>query len=366
MLNRRRALLAGSLVGVTLLAAACGSGAKSPSTSGGGSSAQAGGKIGLLLPETQTPRYEKYDKPYFLAAVKAACPSCTVDYYNANSSASQQQSQAQDALTNGDKVLVVDPVDSASAASIAVAAKQHNVPVIAYDRLITGGPIDYYVSFNNVKVGLLQGTALVNKLTQNGTIHTGQIVWINGAPTDNNAKLFKQGATEAMQGKVRVCREYDTPNWSPASAQNEMQQAITACGKNNIVGVYSANDAMGTGAVAAMLAAGFTTIPPLTGQDADLNAIQRILTGQQYMTVYKAIKPEATAAAQLAVGLLRGKHPTEPDSTPNGVGNVPSVLLTPVAVFKNNIKSTVLADGFITKAELCAGQFAAACTAAGI
>ena len=345
-------LLAGGL-----LTLACGGGG---GTTGGSSSS--GGKIGLLLPETKTARYESKDRPLFEAKVKALCSGCSVLYQNANQDAAAQQSQAEAMLTNGVKVLVLDAVDGAAAAQIAVKAKQAKVPVISYDRLVTGtDALNYYLSFDNAKVGQLQGTALLTAL--NGKANAS-VVFINGSPTDNNAKLFKQGAHSVLDGKVTVAKEYDTPDWSPDKAQQEMAGALTAL-NNKVDGVLAANDGTGGGAIAAMKSAGVKPLPPVTGQDAELAAIQRIVAGDQYMTVYKAIKAEAEAAASLAVtktpdsSTLNGK-------VNNGAVDVPSVLLTPVAVTKANIKDTVVADGFWTKTDICTADFAAACTAAGI
>jgi len=335
------------------------------STSTGGSTS-ATYKIALLLPESKTARYESKDRPLFEAKIKALCSGCTILYSNANQDATQQQSQAEAALTNGAKVLVLDAVDGKAAAVIAEKAKAQKVPVISYDRLITGtGAVNYYISFDNAKVGQLQGTALLQAL---GSKTSASVVMINGAPTDNNAKLFKQGAHSVLDGKVTIAKEYDTPDWSPDAAQTEMTQALTAL-SNKVDGVYAANDGTGGGAIAAMKAAGVKPIPPVTGQDAELAAIQRIVSGDQYMTVYKAIKPEAEGAAQLAFTLASGKTPdaaTVNGKTNNTTIDVPSILLAPVAVTKANVKATVIADGFWTAADICTATFAAACTAAGI
>ena len=264
--------------------------------------------------------------------------------------------------------------NSAAAGAIADKAKAQGVPVIAYDRLILNSDgVNYYISFDNVEVGKLQAQSLIDKLNAEG-IQNPTIVMINGSPTDNNASLFKQGAHSVFDplvaaGKLTIAKEYDTPDWSPDQAQNEMQQALTALG-NKVDGVYCANDGTASGAIAAMKTAGLSPLPPVTGQDAELAAIQRILVGEQYMTVYKAIKPEADAAAQLAYDLLT-KTPV-PDSmtngktTNNGTIDVPSVLLTPVAVTKDNIKSTVVADGFWTVDQICTADYASACAAAGL
>jgi D-xylose transport system substrate-binding protein len=335
-------------------------------TGGGGTS----GKIALLLPESKTARYESQDRPLFEAKMKELCPDCEIVYSNADQDASKQQNQAEAAITEGVKVMVLDPVDSASAAAIVNRAKQSDIPVVSYDRLITGAPVDYYISFDNVKVGKLQGEALSQKLADDGN-PKGPIVKINGAPTDNNAKLFKQGSNDVFAQKgVAIAKQYDTPDWSPDKAQTEMEQAITAVGKNKIKGVYAANDGTAGGAIAAMKSAGMDPKQiPVTGQDAELAAIQRILAGEQFMTVYKAIKPEAETAAQLAFDLLQGKQPTGDvvnGQTDNGQGQIPSVLLQPVAVNKDNVKDTIVKDGFWTADQICTGQYKQACADAGI
>ena len=332
------------------------------------------GKIALLLPETKTTRYETADRPDFEAKLKTLDPKVQIIYNNANQDANAQLSQAEAALTNGAKVLVLDPVDSAAASAIADKAKAANVPVIAYDRLILNSPsVNYYISFDNFQVGVLQATSLLQKLQAAG-LKKATIVMINGSPTDNNAKLFKQGAHSVIdplvqQGVIKIAKEYDTPDWSPDQAQTEMQQALTALG-NKVDGVYCANDGTASGAIAAMKAAGLKPLPPVTGQDAELAGIQRILAGEQYMTVYKAIKPEAESAAQLAYDLLTKTavpaDMTGGKTTNNGNIDVPSVLLTPIAVTKDNIESTVVKDGFWTAAQICTDQYQSACQAAGV
>ncbi|HET6951978.1 MAG TPA: sugar ABC transporter substrate-binding protein [Acidimicrobiales bacterium] len=339
------------------------------STSAGGEGGDGGVKIALLLPETKTARYETQDRPLFEAKVEELCAECEILYSNADQDASKQQSQAEAALTNGADVLVLDPVDSASAASIVAQAKQRDVPVISYDRLITDADIDFYISYDNEKVGELQATALTEKLAADG-VASGALVMINGAPTDNNATLFKEGAHSVLDGSgYDVGVEFDTPDWSPDKAQSEMEQAITQLGKDGFVGVYAANDGTGGGAIAAMKAAGITPLPPVTGQDAELAAIQRILVGEQFMTVYKAIKPEAEIAAEVAIALARGEDPPEEwvnQQVDNGKGDIPSQILDPVSVTKDNVKDTVVADEFWTVDEICEGSFATACQEAGI
>ena len=353
-------------VGIVVVLTACSSPAKTDTT--GGTAKKL--KIALLLPETKTARYETQDRPLFEAKVKELAPDIEILYSNANQDANEQQSQADAALTNGANVLVLDPVDSASAASIVAKAAAKKVPVISYDRLILGAKVDYYVSFDNEQVGVLQGTALLDKITKDGNAGKA-IVMINGSPTDNNATLFKKGAHSILDGKVTIGAEYDTPDWSPDKAQTEMDQAITKLGKTGFVAVYCANDGTCGGAIASMKGAGIDpkTIPT-TGQDAELAGIQRILLGEQYMTIYKAIKAEANTAAELAVSLAQGKG--APSSmTLSKVNNkqmdVPSVLLKPVVVTKDTIKSTVVADGFWKVADILnTPELQAAGTAAGL
>jgi D-xylose transport system substrate-binding protein len=350
---------------MALGAAGCGGDDESGGGGGGGGEAK---QVALLLPESKTTRYEAQDRPLFTAKLKQECPNCELIYSNADQDAAKQQQQAEAAITRGADVLVLDPVDSASAASIVTRAKQSKIPVISYDRLITDADVDYYISFDNEQVGKLQGESLVKALeSPSGK----QIVMINGAPTDNNAKLFKTGAHSVLdQSGVKIGKEYDTPDWSPDRAQSQMEQAITALGKTNIDGVYAANDGTGGGAIAAMKSAGLNpTDIPVTGQDAELAAIQRILAGEQYMTVYKAIKPEAEAAARLAVALARGQQPPAGlvnGKVDNGQKQVDSVLLKPVAVTKDNVADTVIKDGFVKPEEVCKGRYASACQDAGI
>jgi D-xylose transport system substrate-binding protein len=368
MLKLRTLAVIFAFVGVMALAA-CGDDDDGGSNGGGGGGDSGGGSgsIALLLPESKTARYESQDRPNFERKAKELCADCEIIYSNADQDAAKQQQQAEAAITKGAKVLVLDPVDAASAGSIVSRAKQSQIPVISYDRLITDADIDYYISFDNEQVGKLQGESLVKKLEEDGA--KGDIIMINGAPTDNNAKLFKEGAHSVIDGSdYKVAKEYDTPDWSPDKAQQEMEQAITAVGKGGFVGVYAANDGTAGGAIAAMKGNGIDpTKIPTTGQDAELAAIQRILIDEQYMTVYKAIKAEAEAAAELAVALATGEDPpAADDKIDNGTKQVPSILLTPVAVTKDNINDTIIKDKFWSADEICTGKYAAGCKAAGI
>jgi D-xylose transport system substrate-binding protein len=360
----RYATLAATLAAAVL---AAGLGACGDDDNGGGGGE--GKQIALLLPETKTTRYEAHDRPAFEAKVKELCPDCEVIYANASQDATKQQTQAEAAITKGADVLVLDAVDTASAAPMVERAKQSDIPVLAYDRLISDTKIDYYVSFDNVRQGRLQGQSLLDGLGSNPSGKS--IVMINGSPTDPSAGDYKQGAHEVLdKSGVEIAKEYDTPDWSPDKAQREMEQAVTALGKDKLAGVYSANDGMAGGAIAALKGAGVDPASvPVTGGDAEVAALQRILAGEQYATIYLTIRKQAEVSAQIAVAAANGEEPpgdlldTKVD---NGAGEVPSVLLTPVVVTRDNMADTVIADGFYEPSEICTGQFAKACEEAGI
>jgi D-xylose transport system substrate-binding protein len=371
---RKYGVFAVCLLAAAMLLAACGSSnnsSSSSSTSSGSSTAAAGGskggKIAFLLPENQTARYESSDRPLFEKDVKALCSSCSIIYANATQDASKQQSQAEAAIAQGAKVIVLDPVDGAAAAAIVNQANAKKIPVISYDRLLLNSKPDYYVEFDSPSVGKIQATTLVDKLKKDGK--SGSIIMINGAPTDNNAKLFKQGALSVLdKSGFKIAKSYDTPDWTPAKAQTEMDQAISAVGKNGFVGVYAANDGTAGGAIASMKGAGIApSTRPTTGQDAELAGIQRILIGDQYMTVYKPIKPLASTAAKWAVDLLNGKKPSDTNTTENnGKVDVPTLKIPVKPVVATTVKSTVVADKYWTPAQICTSAYAAACKKYGI
>jgi D-xylose transport system substrate-binding protein len=351
--------------------AACGGDDDSSSSGGGGGGGDSGGggkTIALLLPETKTTRYEEKDRPLFEAKVKELCPDCKVFYQNASQDANKQQQQADAAITKGASVLVLDAVDVASVGPIVQHANQKNIPVIAYDRLIPDQDIAFYVSFDNVKQGRVQAQSLLDKL---GSADGKSIVMVNGAPTDPSAGDYKKGAHQVFdKSGVKIAKEFDTPDWSPDKAQTEMEQSITSLGKDGFVGVYSANDGMAGGIIAAMKGNGVDPqSKPVTGGDSEAAAIQRILTGEQLSTIYLAIKQQAETSAALAVDAAHGKMDPDgiaKDKVDNGSKKVDSVLLDPIAVTKDNIQDTVIKDGFLTVDEICTGKYAAACKEAGI
>src|SRR4051795_13423761 len=364
----RLAALVAFALAVSVLLVACGGGSDETTSSKGSSSTSSTAKaatIGLLLPETKTARYEAHDRPTFQAKVKQLCPNCKQLYQNASQDAQKQLSQAEAMLASGADVLVLDAVDVGSVGPIIKEANKKNVPVIAYDRLISKEKIAGYVSFNNVRQGRIQAQTLVDKIGS-----SKPIVMVNGAPTDPSAGDYKNGAHQVFDKSAAIKKEYDTQDWSPDKAQREMEQAITALGKNGFAGVYSANDGMASGIIAAMKGAGIDPkTRPTTGGDGELAALQRIVTGDQYSTIYLTINKQAEAAAEWAVALAQ-KKPVPAGlvnaKTDNGAIQVPSVLLTPVAVTRKNIMSTVVKDGFYKVSDICTSKYAAGCKAAGL
>ncbi|MCX4697252.1 substrate-binding domain-containing protein [Streptomyces sp. NBC_01352] len=358
----RRAAVAVVVSALAVSAAACGKAGDDDSDSGSSSDSKS---IGLLLPDNVTARYEKFDKPYFEDKVKALCSDCTVEYANAAADSAKQAQQVSSMITKGVKVIVISAQDSAAIKSSIQSAVDKGVKVIAYDRLAQG-PVSAYVSFDNVKVGELQGQALIDALGSKATPKS-KVVMINGDDADPNAAQFKEGAHKALDGKVDIAYE-QSGLWKDTVAAQKMSAAITQLGAKNIAGVYAANDGMAGGIATALKGAGISGIP-LTGQDAELAGIQRIVAGTQSSTVYKAFKPEAEAAAQLAVNLLDGKSIDDlaTETLTSGSGDkVPSQLLTPVSVTVDNIQDTVIKDKLYTVADICTATYAAKCKAAGL
>ncbi|MER5431375.1 substrate-binding domain-containing protein [Streptomyces sp. NPDC002588] len=358
----RRVVIGATAVSMALSIAACGK-AGDDKDSGSDSSSSGGKSIGLLLPDSVTARYDKFDKPFFDAKVKALCSDCTLEYANAAADPAKQAQQVSSMVTKGVKVIAISAQDSAAIKSSLQAAANKGVKIVAYDRLAQG-PVSGYVSFDNVKVGELQGQSLLDALGSKATTKA-KVVMINGDDADPNAAQFKEGAHKALDGKVDIAYE-QSGLWKDTVAAQKMSAAITQLGAKNIAGVYAANDGMAGGIANTLKGAKISSIP-LTGQDAELAAIQRIVAGTQSSTIFKNYKLEAEAAAQMAVDLLNGKKITAPTTLTSGSGDkVPSQLLTPVAVNKTNIKDTVVKDGLWTVADICTADFAAACKSAGL
>lgn len=369
-MDKRRGAALGLALTAVLAVSACES--DSEGGGGGGGGGDDGLQIAFLLPESQTTRYENFDRPLFEAAIEDQCPSgeeCEVLYSNANQDAAQQQSQAEAAINNGADVLVLDPVDGDAAANIAATAAEQDIPVVAYDRSISDADIAYYVSFDNVTVGETQAQALVDRLTEQG-VTSGNIVMINGSPTDPNAQQFNEGAHNVFDETDFTLQpegeDFFTPEWEPENAQSFMDGQIATLGPTGFVGVYAANDGTAGGAISAMQTAGINPLPPVTGQDAELAGIQRVVSGEQYMTVYKPIAPEAEKAAEVAIALAQGEDVEGDTTVDNGSGDIPTTLFDPVVVTQETLADTVVADGFWTVEDICTPEYAAACAAIGL
>ncbi|MEW2622777.1 substrate-binding domain-containing protein [Streptomyces sp. NPDC048106] len=328
--------------------------------------------VGLLLPENAASiaRYDKFDYPIIKSKVaELTAKQGKVTYANADADAAKQSRQMQKMIDDKVDAILLDAVDSHAIAGEVKKAKDAGIPVIAYDRLAEG-PITAYVSFDNELVGEVQARTLLEGLGPNAG-STTKIVMINGSPTDPNAKQFKEGALSELTGKVTIAASYDTTDWKPENAQANMAKAISRVGAGNIAGVYSANDGMAGGIIKALKAAGVTSLPPVTGQDADLDAVQRVVAGDQYMTVYKPYPDEAEAAAQMAVARLQGKDIqfdalTEDKVDSPTTKNIPAHLVQVTALTRKTIKDTVIVDGIYTVGDICTPKFKAECNAIGL
>ncbi|MEU6573324.1 substrate-binding domain-containing protein [Streptomyces sp. NPDC046805] len=326
--------------------------------------------VGLLLPETANTRYARFDYPIIRDKVaELTAKRGKVEYANADASAATQARQMQKMIDRRVDVILVDAVDSHAIAGSVQKAKDAGIPVIAYDRLAEG-PIDAYISFDNELVGEVQGRSLLDALGSESGLHD-RIVMMNGSLTDPNAKQFKQGALSELNGKVTIAARYDTKDWKPENAAANMTQAINQIGKANIAGVYAANDGMAGGVIKALKAAGVTHLPPITGQDAELDAVQRIVTGEQYMSVYKSYPDEAQSAAEMAVAKVQGKDiqfdalTQDKVNSPTNKG-IPAQLVQVSALTKHNIKDTVVADGIYKVSDICTPRYRAACAMIGL
>lgn len=358
---RRSHAVAAVVFALSVAAAGCG-GDDEPATtaaSGGSGGGDKNYKIAFLMPDTASTRYELADKPLFEKRLKEICAGCSVLYQNADADAAKQQQQADSALAQGVAAIVLDPVDSAAAATTVQKAKAQGVPLIAYDRPIPKAQADYYVSFDNEKLGALFAQSLVDKVKEENP--NGGVLQVNGSPTDAAAGLIKKGMHSAIDPSgLKLLAEFDTPDWTPAKAQDWVAGQITKF-KGDINGVVAANDGTGGGAISAFKAAG-GDVPPVSGNDAELAAAQRILAGDQYNTISKPIKIVAGAAADIAFAFAEGKPPAAETT----LYDTPSQLFVPKVVTKENLKELLIDSGEIKAADLCTDEYAEACTEAGI
>ncbi|WP_405616645.1 sugar ABC transporter substrate-binding protein [Streptomyces sp. NBC_00076] len=341
----------------------------------GGSSSSAAPKkgnditVGLLLPDKETARFEKFDYPLIKKRVAELTNNKgKVLYANAEASQSKQSGQMDTMVADKVDVILVDAVDAKAIVPAIKRAKDAAIPVIAYDRLAQG-PIDAYVSHDNELVGEVQGRAIVGALGDKAA--NSKIVMMNGSVADPNTARFKQGALSELEGHVIIAKQYDTREWLPEVAKANMKKAIQSIGLSNIAAVYSANDGMAGAVIDALKEAGETKIPPVTGQDANLDAVQRIVSGEQFMTVYKSFLLEADNAAEMAVAKVQGRSIEFEALTPDSVDSptqkrIPSQLVKVVALTKDNIKDTVIQDGVYTVKDICTPKYASDCAAIGL
>ncbi len=323
------------------------------------------GSIAVLLPDSaSSARWEADDRRFFEQCfTDAGVPFSIV---NAEGDASAQQVQAEQAITNGAQVILLVNLDSGSGAAIIAQARDAGVKVIDYDRLTIEGPgADVYISFDNVSVGRLMGETLEPVIDGLG-LDTPQVVMLNGSPTDNNATLFREGYFSIAEPRVtagdwELVADQAVPDWDNQEALVIFEQILTAAG-GNVDAVFAANDGLAGSVISALKAQGFDPVP-VSGQDATVAGIQNILAGDQTMTVYKPIELEANAACEAAIALLNGDDVSTltSDTLNNGTNDVPFVKLTPLAVTRDNVEETVIADGFRTWEEICVGDFLEYC-----
>jgi D-xylose transport system substrate-binding protein len=340
-----------------------GGGSSTQSSDGGG----AAGKIAVLLPDSKSSvRWETVDRPFLKKAFDDA--GVESEIVNAEGDKSTQQQQAEQAITNGAKVILLVNLDSGSGAAIAANAKSQGVKVIDYDRLtLNTDATDYYVSFDNEVVGELQGQGLVDCM---GDKQGAEVAVLNGSPTDNNATLFKNGYDSVINPKFESgdwtkIDDQSVPDWDNQKALTIFEQMLQK-NDNKVDGVLAANDGLANAAISALKQRKLPQVP-VTGQDATLQGIQNIVNGDQCMTVYKAIKKEADAAAKLAISLAKGEDVTETTKPINNeTKDVPSVLLEPVSVTKDNIGEYLGEPDFPKKEEICAGEVASKCDELGL
>ncbi len=373
MRSTRLALLAAG-VGLTLALSACGANEDTGGGGGGGDTADqsSGGiPVGVILPETATSaRWEGFDKPMLEAALKAE--GLDPDIQNAQGDVQKFSTLADGMINDGVKVLIIAAINSEIGGTVAQKANAQGIPTIDYDRLNLGGSSKYYVSFDNVKVGELQGQGLAEALKSKPG---AQVIEIEGAPTDNNATLFHEGQEKVLKplydtGKLKLVQSQAIDNWDNQKGGTVFEQILTSNG-GKVDGVVAANDGLAGAVITVLKKNGLNGKVPVTGQDATADGLKAILAGDQYMTVFKPIKLEAEATAKLAAALAKGdtaaadKIATDSSDDPEGKRKVASVLSEPFLITKNEVKR-VIDEGYVKADEVCTGDLAAVCTELGI
>ncbi len=318
--------------------------------------------VAFLMPDQASTRYEEHDWPGFQTAMNRLCADCTLIYQNANADASLQQQQFNSVIAQGATIVVLDPVDSSAAAALVEIAHSQDVKVIAYDRPIPALPADYYVSFDNEGIGFAIAQSLVDHLKAEGIADGSGVLQVNGSPTDAAAGLIRDGIDRALDASgYETLAEFDTPDWAPPAAQEWVAGQITRFG-DQILGVVAANDGTAGGTIAALKAAGVDPVPPVSGNDATIAALQLIIAGDQYNTISKPSEIVAAAAAEVAVALMKGQVP----QSTHTLYDTPSQLFTPAVVTRENIKAEIFDAGIQTAADVCTGEYAAGCSELGI
>jgi D-xylose transport system substrate-binding protein len=367
-MRRRSLVLLAAVAGLALMATACGDNGSDSSGGAGGAETP---KVGVVLPDTKSSaRWESFDRPLLDKAMRDAGVEPIID--NAENDTAKFSTIVDSMIQRGVKVLLITNLSDEQGAAIERKARENGIPVIDYDRLSLGGSADYYVSFDNVKVGELQGQGLVDCLKGKTP---AQIIQINGAPTDNNATLFKQGALNVLKpkydsGDLVLKGDQAIEKWDNQIGGTTFQQLLTANG-GQVDGVLAANDGLAGAVITVLRGAGLAGQVPVTGQDATPDGLAAILRGMQCMTVYKPVPEEASAAAELAIKLAKGDKAgadalaKDTVKDPKGNRDVKSVLRTPKAITKDNIKQ-VFDDEFVAYADVCKGDVVALCQQAGI
>jgi len=304
-------------------------------------------KIGMAIDDLRLERWQK-DRDIFVN--KAEALGAKVFVQSANGNEETQMSQIENMINRGVDVLVIIPYNGQVLSNVVAEAKREGIKVLAYDRMINNADIDFYISFDNEKVGELQAKTLVDKVPQ------GNYFLMGGSPVDNNAKLFRAGQMKVLKpfiddGKIHIVGDQWVDGWLPENALKIMENALTA-NNNKIDAVVASNDATAGGAIQALSAQGLAGKVAISGQDADLAGVKRIMAGTQTMTVYKPITELANTAAQIAVELGNGQAPKSDAKLNNGLKDVPARLLNPIEVDKTNIESTVIKDGFHKQSDL--------------
>jgi D-xylose transport system substrate-binding protein len=376
MRSTRLALIAAGM-GLTLAMSACGANqdTSSGSDSTDADSSEGGIPVGVILPETaSSARWEGFDKPMLTAALKAEGLDPHIE--NAQGDVQKFSTLADGMINDGVKVLIIASINSEIGGTVAQKANAQGIPTIDYDRLNLGGSSEYYVSFDNVKVGELQGQGMADALKD--APDGANIIEIEGAPTDNNATLFAEGQRNILDplyesGKLKLVQSQPIEDWDNQVGGTTFEQIFTANG-SKVDGVVAANDGLAGAVITVLKKYQLNGKVPVTGQDATADGLKSILAGDQYMTVFKPIKAEAEATAKLAAALAKGgdagkadaeKIATQTENDPVGNREVPSVLLEPFLITKADVKR-VIDEGYVGAEEVCTGDLKATCSELGI